>query len=1105
MPPKAAHRPYFRAVPAALLRAPARGRLEGAVRTSPDGAPDSRTACEQVLRTAAGDAPLMEALHVASAPLARLVESSTAPEGLASRSDGQVRKAALSVVRYEARMRSRCTPFGLFAGVAPVRIGTSAKVSWQDLPYSRTRVDLDWLSRLVRALESDGTLLPRLTVHAHTGVFPRGGRLVMATPSNPGTGAGDAARSEVSVRVTPVVGAALDLASGPNGIRVDAAVASLEQRFPTAPAGAVSGLLATLVRQEFLVTNLRPVLDGSDPLTRLIEVLADAGEPAVDGEPAEAREPADAPLKVLTGLREAAAARDRFDAAAPGTRRAALADLEAALRGLGPVREDDRLVHVDLALGADVRLPRSVTDEAARAMDVLWRLSPPGPGMPSLRSYHRDFVERYGTDRVVPVLELLDDTVGLGAPSGYEWPASSRTEEPHAPAERTRDLLLGRLAAKAVRDGSREVVLDEDLVKRLTRGEPDPARLPGSCELFCTLVADSEEALDRGDFLLVAGPGPAPAEAGATFGRFAGLTGGITEEVAAAVHRDVPGAAHLTVAFQPRTARALNIANSPRTAGHHVAVGLPPNPAATTVRLDEIGVAGNADHLYPVHLPTGRRLLPHTSHALDLRGQAPNAARFLLELGRDGTRMCTPWDWGPAKSAPFLPRVRYGRTVISPATWRLDELREHTARGPAAWAAAVAEWREHWDVPQRIVLSRLDHRLPLDLTDRWHLEVLRDALTKDTDQLATELPGGGERTGGWLRGPDGAPRPAELALAFTSDEELPAPPAGHPARPPRTAGRRSAEVGGEWLYAKLYLPERHVPAFLRERLTPFLAGLPAEHGELVDRWFFIRYRDQEDHLRLRFHGPAGPLWERLLPALGAAVRDWTAEGLIGRCVLDAYEPEWERYGGPRAQEAAERFFAADSRLALALPRAARGQAAGGLRWDPEALAAMSVASIAQAFGPPPAHDPAHDPGHAVAPGTGPSARDRYGPQESGAAWLTAGAAGHDLPPGFRADRAQWLRLVDPVGGWPVLAGSPAGSEVLAALTDQAARLREYREVLDRIAGADESWSPLPRVLASLLHMTCNRLLGPDRDAERRAYAAARSCMTGNADRRRHHR
>ncbi|MET9469473.1 lantibiotic dehydratase [Streptomyces sp. NPDC006544] len=1086
MPPKPSQRTYFRAVPVALLRAPARGYLREPVRALAAGPPYGRGACEEILRTAAADAPFMEALHVASASLARLVESSSEPARLASRTDAQLRKAAVSVVRYEARMRSRSTPFGLFAGVAPVRMGTSAKVSWPEPASSRTRVDLDWLSRLIRALEQDHALLPHLTVHAHTGVFPRGGRLVMAAPSNPGTGSGDAARSEVSVRITPVVTAALALAS--DGVRAGEAIATLERRFPSAPAGAVAGLLTTLIRQEFLVTDLRPVLDGGDPLNRLIGVLTAARASAEAGAEAGAGAGAGAPLPVLTELREAAAARDRFDAAAPGSRRAALADLEACLRRLGPVREGDRLVHVDLALGADVRLPQSVADEAARAMDVLWRLSPPGPGMPQLRSYHRDFVERYGTDRIVPILEVLDDTAGLGAPAGYEWPASSRSEEPHAPVDRARDLLLARLAAAAVRDGAREVVLDDALVERLANGEPDPARLPRSAELFCTLVADSEGALDRGDFLLVTGPGPGPVEAGATFGRFAGLAGGVTDELTAAVHRETAHAAHLTVAFQPRTTRALNLANSPRGAVHQVAVGLTPDPAATAVRLEEIGVAGNTDHLYAVHLPTGRRLLPHTSHALDLRGQAPNAARLLLELGRDATRMCTPWDWGPVKSAPFQPRVRLGRAVLSPATWRLDELREHTSRGPDAWSREVADWRARWRVPRRIVLSRLDHRLHLDLSDDWHLEVLRDALAKDADLLALEVPGGEDRPDGWLRDQEGAPRAAELALAFVTDGGSAAPFArAHVPAPARDAAARSAVVGGEWLYARLYLAERHVPAFLCERLTPFLAGLPAECRELVDRWFFIRYRDRADHVRLRFHGPAGPLWERLLPALRAAVLEWTAEGLVGGCVLDAYEPEWERYGGPDAQAAAERFFAADSRAALALLRAARSQEAGGPRWDPQTLAAMSMASIARAVGPPPA---------------GLGVVGRYA-HEPAAAWLAGGEAGRELPEGFRADRAQWLRLVDPAGGWPALAQSAAGREVLSALTEQAARLGEYRELLDRLAASGDSWSPLPRVVGGLLHMTCNRLLGPDREAEQRAYAIARACATGNADRRRH--
>lgn len=779
-------------------------------------------------------------------------------------------------------MGSRCTPFGLFAGVAPVRLhsadGPAAKVSWSLPATSRTRVDLDWLLHLVQQWEQDSELLPHLTLHVHAGTVPRGGRLVTNAPSNPGVTVGDSTRSEVSVRITPVVTAALELAAaGATGKEV---VAELERRFPQAPPGAPAALLRTLVHQELLITGLRPVLDGGDPLSRVIGVLA------------AAERSAGRPVPQLAALRAVAADRDRYDDTAPGRRHATLAALEDRMRSM---TDAERLVHVDLALGAEVHLPRSVADEAARGLALLWRLSAPGPGPAALRGYHQDFLERYGADRVVPVLEVLDDTVGLGAPAGYSWPPSNRTEVPAPAAARERELLLVRLVAEAVRDGAREVVLDDVMVARLAPGEPDRDLLPSSCELFCTLVADDEQALHDGDFLLVGRGGPGPLEAGATFGRFAGLAGSVNEELAAFAFPEQPDAIHLAVAYQPRLTRALNVANSPRTAQHQVAIGLPPDPAATAVRLEEIGVAAAAEHLYLVHLPTGRRLLPHAHHALDPSRQAPNAARFLLDVGRDAHRGYTPWDWGPAADAPFLPRVRHGRMVLASATWRLDQLQECTGLDPAGWGEAVERWRVHWRVPRNVVLTRYDHRLPVDLDDSWHRELLRDELARQPDLLAVEVPGGEDRADGWLRDAEGQAHCSELALAFVREPRAtagPAPARTAPLVPPMglvppadPAGQRLAMPGSEWVHAKLYLAGRHTDAFLQQQLPSFLAELPDAAAALIDRWFFIRYRDPDDHLRLRFHGPADGLWRALLPPLHTAVRHWRAQGLVGRLGL----------------------------------------------------------------------------------------------------------------------------------------------------------------------------------------------------------------------------
>lgn len=70
-------------------------------------------------------APVAEAIAVASPGLADRVEAVCA--GLRPGA-GQVRRMVMSVARYLVRMRGRATPFGAFAGVAPLCFGTQVSV-----------------------------------------------------------------------------------------------------------------------------------------------------------------------------------------------------------------------------------------------------------------------------------------------------------------------------------------------------------------------------------------------------------------------------------------------------------------------------------------------------------------------------------------------------------------------------------------------------------------------------------------------------------------------------------------------------------------------------------------------------------------------------------------------------------------------------------------------------------------------------------------------------------------------------------------------------------------------------------------------------------------
>jgi hypothetical protein len=70
---------------------------------------------------------LVEAIEVASPVLARRVGDVC---GRQVQQPRRVRRVVESVIRYLLRMTSRATPFGLFAGVAPLRIGSTASVRW---------------------------------------------------------------------------------------------------------------------------------------------------------------------------------------------------------------------------------------------------------------------------------------------------------------------------------------------------------------------------------------------------------------------------------------------------------------------------------------------------------------------------------------------------------------------------------------------------------------------------------------------------------------------------------------------------------------------------------------------------------------------------------------------------------------------------------------------------------------------------------------------------------------------------------------------------------------------------------------------------------------
>lgn len=190
----------------------------------------------------------------------------------------QARGMALSLARYLVRMRGRATPFGLFAGVAPLGFGKSAAVTWTGSHLVRARADAAWLTAIIAQLEAAPGLRDRLAVVANNLAFVRGDRLTV--PWQPHASA-RARPAVVSVPNTPAVQLVLREAAAPR--RTGELAGVLAAAFSGSAADAAA-LVARLTDLGILVTCLRPPATETDGLAHVLRRLAVVGE----GGPADA-------------------------------------------------------------------------------------------------------------------------------------------------------------------------------------------------------------------------------------------------------------------------------------------------------------------------------------------------------------------------------------------------------------------------------------------------------------------------------------------------------------------------------------------------------------------------------------------------------------------------------------------------------------------------------------------------------------------------------------------------------------------------------------------------------------------------------------------------
>jgi lantibiotic biosynthesis protein len=826
-----------------------------------------------------------------------------------------------ALFRYFVRMTTRATPFGLMASFTTGRLSSTSQLELgpRDALCRASWFDLGFVYPLVNRLLSSPEVRKELRYTLNTTFFRHddGWRYVEQIE-------GSKQRERILTRITAsdVLDRIVAFCRGSNGVKPAELSALILHNESDVDAQEASAFVEQLIDSQILIPTLTPTLTGRDPVEHLlresdrIALLADFH-------------------RAFKAAADRLAAIDRMPVE---TLRDSYRSLAALLEGQFEAAGERHLFHVDLRREAPkLSLDRALVPAIMAAVEVLRRISAPPWPHAALEDFRAQFEERYG-DREVELLAVLDEDAGIGFeidPASrrnegllkeFKFPRQTDADDSKPDGGRVRRLI--RLLECAHVEMRMAIRLSEEDIEQLTAADARP--LPDVFTVFGCVGPGSPAADESGRPCFVlrsisSGVG--------LFGRFCRADSHLKEQLKALLRSEEalrPAAVFAEIVHLPQD-RTGNVVCRPAFRSKDLPyLGESGLDVTDRIYASDLAVSVRGGRIVLRSRSLGREVLPRITCAQNTQAQNASVYRFLAALALQDGASSLQFSWGAFfDEASFLPRVSYGPVVLAPASWRVDPA------AALAWTKCpqrerhqgIQAWRSKWRIPRWIQIGHHDNLLSLDLEDSTCVDTLLDEVNRAKPCRVRELiPAPGDLC---VKSPEGH-HVHEVMLPFVRRSRAATVEKTESERQRPPSERRFAP-GSRWLYAKLYGGHLATERALVSDLFDWIRDGQAMGS--FDRWHFVRYRDTDEHLRLRFHGDPESLRRDVRPKLEGLFRRWSDTGAIWRFQYDTYEREVDRYGGSEAIEIAESIFHIDSEAIVELLRNAPPQPSRDWRWQ----------------------------------------------------------------------------------------------------------------------------------------------------------------------------
>lgn len=773
----------------------------------------------------------------------------------------------LSLLKYLLRSSTRTTPFGLFASVAYGRFGNRLELFEDDKIIKKIRPDMSWVSHSLKELFDNVKKLKNFKLMTNPSVILKGSKFYLLEQLS---------NSNEPKLLTIVASnySKFVLKTGSYSIEYQKLLNLILKSYKKKSKKKIEKSLFELIEKGFLITDISVSLKDCGFFQETIKNFEKYNiEKYIPN------------TKLLTEL---------FNNFETGTDEQSIQALEKIYNLLELSKTLPYPVQVDSARKKIISLPNEISKKIELIPQLLSSFQNINFESEGVQKFHSEFLEVFGVDTLVPVklaIERID----------------------YIPSEKKdfdkKNLLTSLILKKASQcDQYKIEISDEDGEKLLSN--LDEEKLPSSCEVFFEILAPSQTCLEKGNYTILLNPYLATNQAISSFGRFLYLFN-------KSVHKDIknflkieeknnPDIVFVEASFLPVSCRTANVALFKPLRNHYLGFEYQEN-SPKFLNLDDIFIGANLNYLYIFSKKLNKKLHISLNSAVN-DNLAPFPLKLLIDISNSWSININPFPWFTSSKETYLPELRYKNIIFSPRRWLIrdkDLIKTNVGFNKKELLRKDFEKRK---IPSDVLLCLYDHRLRLDWKSNDDFDIIYQQFLSKNEVILFES----------LHKKYGIPFnfgdqnfTSEVSVSFILERKIKNKNFDKSHEYYSLHNNRFLNFNSNCIYVKLYLNRDQQTEFIDEYISSFINHLT--ENDLLSHWFFIRYYDSRDHIRLRLFSTDKL---KVFNELSSKSNIWFQEGLIKDLSLNIYERELERYGGEECIDSIEKFFCVDSILSV---------------------------------------------------------------------------------------------------------------------------------------------------------------------------------------------